>query len=253
MNRNTRIENLRAKLARKEACVGGWIQIPHPSIAEIFAASGFDWVAIDMEHGSISVSQLPDLFRAIELGHKPSLVRLTGPFKSLATRVMEAGADGVIIPNVNTVQQLIEVSDAISLSPQSSRGVGYCRANLFGKNFSSYIDDMQRPVIVAMIETKEAISNLSDILDTGLIDAIFVGPYDLSKSLGIVGDFENQKFKDAIDGIKNTCVDKGVPSGIHIITPSFEELAQRKKQGYQFIAYSLDCVMLTQASDFEKP
>ena len=152
IDRLKKIQEIRESLREGRPTVGTWMQIPHPSVAEILGQAGYDWVAVDMEHGTVSASQLPDLFRALELGGTLPLVRLAQGHPKDCKRALDAGAGGVIVPMVESAQQLREVRDACKWPPAGTRGVGFSRANLFGKHFSVYQEEAQQPLLVAMIE-----------------------------------------------------------------------------------------------------
>jgi len=248
MNRYDAIKKIRKKLLNGGVSIGSWMQIPNGSIAEIMGHSGYDWVAIDMEHGSISKNQLPDLFRAIELGGTLPLVRLAQGESKECKEVLDAGAGGVIAPMISNADQLIRIRDACRWPPSGLRGVAFSRANLFGQNFDSYHLEAQEPILVAMIEQYEAIESLNEILAVDGLDAILIGPYDLSASMNITGQFENPDFISAMDTILKKAQDLGVPAGIHVVQPSYNELDKRIKDGYRFLAYSIDSVMLFSVS-----
>ena len=244
MNRLEKINYIRQSLKSGNPSMGSWIQIPHASIAEIMGKSGYDWIAIDLEHGSIDTSQLPDLFRALELGNTLPMVRVAQGQSKDCKRALDAGAGGIIVPMVETAEQLIEVSDACRFPPSGIRGVGFSRANLFGKNLEHYIKEAQAPLLVAMIEHVRAVNNLEEILKVEGLDAILVGPYDLSASMGITGEFERKEFADVMARIHLLCGQKNMPCGIHIVTPDENLLTQRINEGYRFIAYGIDSVFL---------
>ena len=164
MNRLKAIKRIRKKLSEGGCSVGSWMQIPHSSIAEIMGHAGYDWVAIDMEHGAVSVAQLPDLFRALELGNTLPLVRLAEGKEKDCKQALDAGAGGVIVPMVESASQLERVKNATRWPPSGTRGVAFSRANLFGKYFSDYIEEAQQPILVAMIEHINAIENLDSIM-----------------------------------------------------------------------------------------
>lgn len=117
MNRLEKIRAIRTALANKQASIGSWIQIPHPSIAEIMGQAGYDWVAVDMEHGAIGANQLPDLFRALELGGTLPLVRVAQGHTKDCKQALDAGAGGVIVPMIETAEQLMAVRDACRWPP----------------------------------------------------------------------------------------------------------------------------------------
>ena len=244
MNRLIAIQKVRKNLHNGGCSVGSWMQIPHASVAEIMGQAGYDWIAVDMEHGAISVHQLPNLFRAIELGKTLPLARLAqGEIKD-CKQVLDAGAGGVIIPMVESAGQLERIRDFVRWPPAGKRGVAFSRANLFGKNFDEYIEESQQPLLVAMIEHINAIENLDDILRVDGLDAILIGPYDLSASMGLTAKFEHSDFLDVMKKIKESANKVKVPCGIHIVTPSTDELQEKIKSGYRFIAYSIDAVFL---------
>ena len=186
MNRLKAIESIRANLVNGGYSIGSWMQIPHASIAEIMGQAGYDWVAVDMEHSAISAHQLPDLFRALELGDTLPLVRVAqGKIKD-CKQALDSGAGGIIVPMVESAEQLQQVRDATRWPPAGTRGVAFSRANLFGKYFDEYIAEAQQPLLVAMIEHVSAVSELDEILKVDGLDAIMIGPYDLSALFFII-------------------------------------------------------------------
>jgi len=250
MNRLIAINAIREKLNSGGHSIGSWMQIPHPSVAEIMGAAGYDWVAVDMEHGSISVHQLPDLFRALELGNTLPLVRLAQGHSKDCKQALDAGAAGVIVPMVESADQLIAVRDVCRWPPAGQRGVGFSRANLFGKYFNDYSSEAQAPLLVAMIEHHRAVLELDSILVVDGLDAILIGPYDLSASIGLTAQFDHPDFLAIIEKVRKLAAEKGIPAGVHVVDPSPKQLNQRLGDGYQFLAYSIDAVMLNNVTRY---
>ena len=246
MNRLQTIKTIRENLDRGGISLGSWMQIPHSSIAEIIGQAGYDWVAIDMEHGAISVNQLPDLCRALELGNTLPLVRLAQGLEKDCKQALDAGAGGVIVPMVENAHQIEKIRDLTRWPPAGNRGVAFSRANLFGQNFSEYNKEAQEPLLIAMIENINAVKNLDDIFQVEGLDAVLIGPYDLSASMGITADFDNPRFLSVMDKIKDCSNKYNLAFGIHVVNPSYDELSQRVNSGYRFIAYSIDSVFLTE-------
>lgn len=244
MNRLDAIKKIRECLQSGGRSIGSWMQIPHASVAEIMGQAGYDWVAIDMEHGAIGAHQLPDLFRALELGETLPLVRLAYGHPKDCKQALDAGAGGVIVPMVESADQLLAVRHMCRWPPAGTRGVGFSRANLFGKHFEAYREEAQAPLLVAMIEHFRAIENLEKILEVEGLDAILIGPYDLSASMGMVGQFEHPDFQGRMTRIKELCASKAIACGVHVVQPSQKELQQRIDEGYRFLAYSIDSVFL---------
>jgi 2-dehydro-3-deoxyglucarate aldolase len=248
MNRLKKIEEIRSNLKNGSTSIGSWMQIPHSSIAEIMGNMGYDWVAIDMEHGAIGVHQLPDLFRALELGGTLPLARLSHGKAKECKQALDAGAGGVIVPMIENAEQLIYARDACRWPPAGLRGVGFSRANLFGENFESYQVEAQAPLLIAMIENINAVDNLAEILDVDGLDAIMIGPYDLSASMSLTAQFEALGFTNAMGRILTLCNEKNTPCGLHVVMPDTSTLHERISDGYRFIAYSIDSVFLSISS-----
>jgi len=247
MNRLKAILDIRKNLNSGGTSIGSWMQIPHPSIAEIMGQSNYDWVAVDMEHGSISAHQLPDLFRALELGNTLPLVRLAHGHIKDCKQALDAGAGGVIVPMIESADQLVKVRDATRWPPSGNRGVAFSRANLFGKNFDAYTKEAKQPLLVAMIESLSAIGELDSILKVDGLDAILIGPYDLSASMNLTAQFDHPEFVKAIRNIKHQAESAKVPCGVHVVAPNINELRGKVEDGYRFIAYSIDSVFLNHA------
>ena len=245
MNRLNAIRQVRDQLRSGGHSIGSWMQIPHASVAEIMGQAGYDWVAVDMEHGTISAHQLPDLFRALELGGTLPLVRLARGHPKDCKQALDAGAGGVIVPMVESADELMAVRDACRWPPAGTRGVGFSRANLFGKHFEAYREEAQAPLLVAMIEHVRAVENLEAIVRVEGLDALFIGPYDLSASMGLTGQFEHERFSAALQRIRAQADKARIPSGMHVVPPSPAELRLRLQEGHRFLAYSIDSVILS--------
>jgi 2-dehydro-3-deoxyglucarate aldolase len=242
MNRILHIKRIRKALQNGGYSIGSWMQLPNSSVAEMMGQAGYDWVAVDMEHGLISASQLPDLFRALELGNTLPLARLAQGAAKDCKQALDAGAGGVIVPMIKSAEQLIEIRNECRWPPSGSRGVGFSRANLFGKHFEPYREEAQAPILVAMIENISAVKNIDSIVQVEGLDALLIGPYDLSASMGMVAEFDRVDFSKTIDLIRDAANHACIPCGLHIVTPSAADLRRRLNEGYRFIAYSIDAV-----------
>ncbi len=236
--------SLRARLRAGGSSIGSWLQIPGADGAEIMGRAGYDWIAVDLEHGSFTRSDLPDVFRAIELGGTLPFARIADCTMTSIKGALDSGARGLIFPMIESRKQLDE---AIALSlypPHGIRGVGYCRANCFGKNFDEGVAANPETFFCAQIEHIRAIDNLKDIMAHPRLDAIMVGPYDLSGSMGLTGQFDHPDFTAALTSIASLAKEAGVPMGLHVVQPDPAGLAAKIAEGYQFIAYGIDAVFL---------
>jgi 2-dehydro-3-deoxyglucarate aldolase len=246
-HRLAKVLSIREKLNTGKTTIGSWMQLPSTSVAEIMGDAGYDWVAVDLEHGSMSTSQLPDVFRALELGGTLPLVRLAHGNLKEAKDAFDAGAGGVIIPMVESREQLKNVIDHSCWPPTGIRGVGFSRANLYGKYFDDYKKEAQQPLIIAQVEHIKAVNDIDRILQVPGLDAIIIGPYDLSASMGLTAQFEHTDFIAAHNKILTSCKNRGKAAGVHIVDPNPAELEKRIREGYQFIAYSIDSVFLSRS------
>ena len=214
---------LKQKIKNKELTIGSWITIGSSTIAEILSNAGYDWLVVDLEHTTISLDQAGELIRTISLSGVPSLVRLTNNDANQIKRVMDAGAEGIIVPMVNNEGDAIKAVAATRYPPLGVRGVGLARAQRYGAAFKEYLswqeDKGSGPVVVVQIEHIDAVENLEKILNVDGVDAFIIGPYDLSCSMGIPGEFNNPKFKEIMNVIIKVGNKLNAISGLHVVEP----------------------------------
>jgi 2-keto-3-deoxy-L-rhamnonate aldolase RhmA len=241
--------DLKNKLINREVTIGSWITIGNPIVAEIMARSGFDWLTIDMEHSSITLDVAQDLIRVIELCGVPPLVRISNNDQNIIKRVMDAGAHGIIVPMVNSRDDALNAVNALKYPPIGSRGVGLARAQKYGTDFEGYRKwNHEKSILIVQIEHINAVDNLEDILGVEGVDGFIVGPYDLSGSLGLPGQFENPKVSEALSRVEETSQKIAALSGFHVIPPDVSEVKKKISKGYRFIAFSLDILFLGETS-----
>lgn len=237
--------NLKEKLMSRKLSIGSWITIGNPSIAEIMAQAGFDWLTIDMEHSAITLSQAQHLIQIIELCGVIPLVRVGENNAYLIKRVMDAGAHGVIVPMVNSRDDAIKAVKAVKYPPVGTRGVGLARAQGYGFNFDDYFAKINKQsIVIVQVEHIDSVNNLELILSVKGIDGCIVGPYDLSASLGNPGNFSHPDVLAALEKVERICKKMKFPLGIHIIPPDYEQVVEKTGKGYTFVAFSLDSLFL---------
>ena len=187
-----------------KASIGSWITLSHPSIAEIMSDSGFDWLCIDLEHSVIDFEKAQILITVIQAKGLKAFVRVGDNDSSIIKRVLDAGADGIIVPMVNSVEEAKKAINSIKYPPLGTRGVGLSRAQGYGFNFDNYRDKTAKEIkIIVQIEHIEAINNLEEILSLEHLDGTFIGPYDLSGSMDKTGKLNDSKVIAAIDHYLN--------------------------------------------------
>jgi 2-keto-3-deoxy-L-rhamnonate aldolase RhmA len=242
------VESLKSKLSKGKLTIGSWITLAHPAIAEIMSRAGFDWLAVDLEHSVITIREAEELIRIIALSGVAPLVRLSANNPVQIKRVMDAGAHGAIVPMVNSAADAEAAVEAVRYPPKGKRGVGLARAQGYGSSFERYREWLNREtVVIVQVEHIEAVNNLEAILSVDGVDGFIVGPYDLSGSLGVPGQFDQPVVKEAMERIRSIGIASGKAFGIHIIEPDVQELRHRVEEGYNFLAYSLDIRMLDTA------
>jgi 2-dehydro-3-deoxyglucarate aldolase len=243
MNQSSLI--LKDKLIKKQATLGSWITMGNPAIAEILARAGFDWLVVDLEHSTMSLESAGELIRVIDLCGVTPLVRLTSNQPDQIKRVMDAGAHGVVVPMVNSRAEAERAVAAVHYAPKGNRSVGLARAQRYGPGFQDYLEWQKGgPIVIVQVEHRDAVERLDDLLTVPGVDGFIVGPYDLSCSLGIPGQFEHSVFLSAMEQIRSAAQRLSVVSGLHVVEPDNDRLAQALREGYRFIAYSVDFRLL---------
>ena len=229
----------------QQLSIGSWIQLGHPAVAEIMASAGFDWLAIDLEHSTITLREAEDLIRVIDLKGVVPLVRLASNNAEQIKRIMDAGAHGVIVPMVKSQDEARAVVRAVKYPPQGERSIGLARAQGYGVDFVRYFEwQRDQSLVVVQIEHIDAVNNLESILTVPGVDAYIVGPYDLSGSIGLPGEFQASQFLEAMAQIRSVGEKLRVPGGVHIVEPDPQALKQCIDEGNRFIAYGVDTRML---------
>ena len=226
--------------------IGTWLSLPNESIAEIFAKVGYEWVVIDLEHSAININQAEQLIRVIDLAGSKPFVRLLSHDASQIKRVLDAGAKGILAPMIETQAQIDCIISACHYPPKGHRGMGLARAQGYGESLekTEYISNTSNQIeIYAQIESVAGIDNSAEIFSQN-IDGYFIGPYDLSASLGNPGVFDTKEFKSAEKNILVAAKTAKIKCGYHLVEPDKEQLAILEDRGYDMIAFSVDIRML---------
>ena len=203
--------------------IGSWITLNHISVAEILADAGFDWLCVDIEHSVTDYAEVQQLILAIQSKGLKAYVRVGDNNARIIKRVLDAGADGIIVPSVNSASEARKAVDAIKYPPYGKRGVGLSRAQSYGFGFDDYCDNKSKEIkLIVQIEHIDAINELDAIITTDGVDGTFIGPYDLSGSLGKPGQWDDPLVKNALLLFEQTArkYDKWI--GFHVIQPEFD-------------------------------
>ncbi len=238
---------IKRKLRAGEVSLGSWMSMAHPSIAEILASAGYEWVVVETEHTAIDNSEVLRLMIAIERAGAVPLVRLAWNDPIQCKAVLDSGAAGVIVPMVNTRADAELAVKSAKYPPDGFRGVGLARAQGYGSRFAEYIREAnESSLLIVQIEHKDAVQNIEDILEVPGIDGTFIGPYDLSMSMGLPGQIDHPEIIAAQQKVLKATTARGLAAGIHLVHPdrAAGDIASYVAQGYQFIALGTDILFL---------
>ncbi len=235
---------IKQKLQAGKKTAGAWLQIGSPMTAEIMSQAGFDWLIIDMEHAPVDFMTLVSQMQAMAGGGAVPLVR--APWNDFVTikRILDAGAYGLLVPYVNTREEAEAAVKACKYPPEGIRGTaGSPRAAGYGQNASNYLPYANDQILIlTAAETAQAVENLDDILAVPGLDGIFIGPMDLSTSMGHMGNPGHPEVQAAIETIERKTL--GAGKILSTIAGSWEQAQQRYEKGYQMIMLMADGVAL---------
>jgi 2-keto-3-deoxy-L-rhamnonate aldolase RhmA len=241
---------LRKRVLTGECVYGTMIrQARDPGAPAIFAAAGFDFVFIDMEHGNYSMETVADLIWGAKSAGIATIIRVPHLETHFISRVLDAGAEGIMVPMTSTRQQAEEIVRFSKYTPLGQRGFGTQTGQTDYKPLkaSEFMKEAnENTLIVAQIETREAIENIEVILDVEGIDVGLIGPNDLSISMGIPDQMGSEIITKAIDKVVESAKKKGKASGIHI--GNIEALKKWRTKGMTVLAYSTDIGFMYNAS-----
>lgn len=242
-------DTLRKRIRNGELSVGSWITIGHPNVAEILANAGFDWLVIDIEHNPIDISMTQTLITAIQSKGVTAFVRVSKNEEVVIKHVLDAGADGIIVPMICSKEDAIQAVNYAKYPPIGKRGVGLARAQQYGANFEKYkkwvAEDL---IVIAQIEHVDGVNNLEEIIRVDGIDGTIIGPYDLSGSLGVPGEFDNPEVKLALDKYTDICKKHNFPMGFHVVNTDADVIQGKIDEGYRFVAYGTDFLFMGDSS-----
>ncbi|WP_420385983.1 HpcH/HpaI aldolase family protein [Roseivirga sp.] len=231
--------NLKKRLQSGDQLLGTLLSLPSPEIAEMMSQVGFDWLFIDLEHGPHGFMELQRMLQAMR-SDCGALVRVPEVSESNIKKVLDIGAEGIIVPKVNSAEEAERIVSYAKYPTQGVRGVGAARAQGYGLSFQEYIEKAnESTMVVIQIEHFEGVNQIHNILSVEGIDVVFIGPYDLSASLGLAGQVDHPQVREAIEKVEQACQEVSMPMGYFGTTPESVRPYQQKK-GYQLITCGTD-------------
>jgi 2-dehydro-3-deoxyglucarate aldolase/4-hydroxy-2-oxoheptanedioate aldolase len=238
--------NFRARLKKGDRLIGTLITIPAPEIAEIMAEVGYDWLFIDTEHASFNAHSAQGILQAVD--HRcPCVIRIPTNEEVWIKKALDIGAAGIIAPGVNSAEEAERIVRMCKYPPRGTRGVGIGRAHKYGLKFKEYVANANDEIaVILQAENTNAVENIAEIVQVPDIDAVLIGPYDLSASMGKMGRINDAEVQAAIASVMECCREARVPLGI--FADSAESAAPFIKQGYTLVAISTDCLHMVQGA-----
>jgi 2-dehydro-3-deoxyglucarate aldolase len=208
---------LKEKFRRRERLYAGWVSYAHPSITETFARAGFDFIAIDMEHSTISVEQAQRIIAASQSEGVPCLPRPVSHSNDWFKPLLESGADGLLVQMVNTPEEVEAIIGHLKFPPVGRRSYGVSRAQHYGFDFDRYIRNWNdTSSFIIQVESITAVENIDKLLDFDEVDGVMVGPYDISGSLGVPGETSHPKVIEASLKVIAACERAGKSCGTQV-------------------------------------
>ncbi|MFC2155183.1 HpcH/HpaI aldolase/citrate lyase family protein [Acidobacteriota bacterium] len=238
--------SFRRKLKEGKPLIGTIQSLSALEISEILAAAGFDWLFIDMEHTVLDVPAVQRILQAAQ-GRIGGIVRVPAGEEVWVKRVLDAGAEGLIFPQVNSAGQAKKIVQLCKYSPEGNRGVGLSRAQGYGIRFNEYVESANRDtVVIIQVEHIEAVKNIEAIVQVPGIDALFIGPYDLSGSMGKIGKVDDPEVQEKIETVLLAGLKAGLAVGIFTTNPA--DVKSLIEKGYTLITLGIDVMSFSDAA-----
>lgn len=232
---------LRQRFRTRARSYGAWLSIGHPEVASIFAAGKGHFVGIDLEHTTIDLPTAQMIIRACHGYGRACLPRIFPGDIQQMRRLLDAGADGVIVPQVSTPEQIETVVDGLKYPPEGKRGFGVAAAHEYGRDFENYVRSANESLaLMIQVETVASVENIDRLVSHPVVDAVMVGPYDLSGSLGIPGRIDDPRVIEACSAVVAACSRQGVGCGMHLVYPTLEEVRSHFSRGFTFLVLGSD-------------
>jgi 4-hydroxy-2-oxoheptanedioate aldolase len=234
------MKNFKERLSSGETVHGCWINLGSTVSAEIIGRSGFDWGLIDLEHGAGNDGVMYQQLQVLTGTNTTPIVRIDQISKPKVQRILDAGASGIMFPQIQNAKEAAEVTKMMYYPPQGNRGMAkMVRATGFGKNAEAYIDGLENNIVgVIQIETLSAVDEIDAIAGTNGVDVLFVGPSDLTMAMGIFGQLDHPKYQKAIQDVANAAKKHNKTAGVLLL--DIREYEMYHKLGYRFLACGAD-------------
>jgi 2-dehydro-3-deoxyglucarate aldolase len=230
--------NFTQRLRQNDLLLGTMLTLPSPELAEMISSCGYDWLFMDGEHGSLSTLDWQRMLQAVA-GRSAAIIRVATNSEREIKKILDIGADGIIAPQVNTADEARHVVACCKYPPQGIRGVGLARAQGYGRSFADYMETANDSIaVIVQAEHIDAVNNIDQIVEVDGIDAVFIGPYDLSASMGLMGQVDHPEVVEAIDRVGRACQQRDISLGYFGTTA--ESVQGYVRKGYHLICAGTD-------------
>ena len=236
--------DLKKKFAEREVTLGTWVTIGHPDVPDLLEELGFDWFVFDTEHAPLGRETVSRMIQAVDERRVCPIVRVGATDQYLIKSALDMGAHGVVCPLVNSREEATLAARFVKYPPDGVRGVAPRKAADYGLTFKDYLRTANAmTILVAQIETEEALDNLDEILSVKEVDVAFVGPTDLTVSLGLMDDRSHPRVIEAMKKVVASCESRGKVPGVLAASP--EEARRAVAMGFRFIGLGSDTRFIT--------
>lgn len=238
--------NFRTRLAKRERLIGTLLTLPLPALAEMCADAGFDWLFLDMEHGALDLHDVQCIAQAVN-DKCPCVVRVPINERMWIGKVLDLGVAGIILPQVNRAEDAQRAVFAAKYPPQGGRGVGVGRASRYGADLQNYLRNANdETALIVQIEHREAVENVEAIANVAGVDALMLGPFDLSGSLGKLGQIDAPETQAAIARVREFGMSRKIP--MSLFCPDVEHARRALQDDFTLVPIASDNLMFTRAA-----
>lgn len=238
-------QNFVDRLRAKEVLVGTLVSLPSAEICELLSHIGYDWLFIDAEHGAFNPQQAQSMLQAAS--PTPCVIRVPVGETVWLKKALDIGAAGVIVPQVHNAAQAKDIITHCKYAPVGDRGIGIGRAHKYGIEFERYLENANNETaIILQAESADAVENIDEIVALEGLDAILIGPYDLSASLGKPGEIDHPLVQKAINKIVSSCTTANISMGFFGV--SAEAVLPYKEKGFTLLTVGVDTVFLIKSA-----
>ena len=235
------MKSFRQRLLGGDLLLSTLISFPSQEVVELLSKLDFDWLFIDGEHGPFDTLQMQHMLQAA--APCPCMIRVASHDLVSIKRALDIGAAGIIVPQIKTAEEARVAIQASKYPPKGIRGIGLARAHEYGISFSSYLDNADQELcVVVQAETREAIDNIEEIAALEDLDAIFIGPYDLSANLGFIGQTKHPEVVSAIQKVERVCKKENIKLGYFGVDA--ESVRPYIDKGFTLITVGVDSLLL---------